>query len=182
VPIVPQPTDNTQVTSITPAQNTPAQNAPAQNAIDAMWRDFCATSGTDPSGRRDVYAFGDSPGLADELLALVLHGPKRATAGLLSDFVRDNEEVPVVGAHSIVLDGRGVPACVLRTTDVEVKPLDQVDARFAWDEGEGDRSLAYWLDAHRRYFTRTAAARGETFDDSELCIFERFDVVWPDSR
>ena len=148
-------------------------------ATDAVWRDYCAASGVDPGSRCDVYAFGDSPALADQLLALVLHGPKRATAGLVSDYVRDGEELPVVGIHSVVLDGHGAPACVLRTTDVEVKPLNQVDEQFAWDEGEGDRSLSWWLDAHRRYFTRTAAGRGETFDDAEDCVFERFDLVWP---
>jgi uncharacterized protein YhfF len=26
-------------------------------------------------------------------------------------------------------------------TQVEVKPFDQADARFAWDEGEDDRTL-----------------------------------------
>ena len=144
-----------------------------------MWQDYCAATGVDPGSRCDVYAFGDSPELADELLDLVLHGPKRATAGLVSDYRRDGDELPVLGAHAVVLDGRGEPACVLLTSDVEIKPLIEVDDRFAWDEGEGDRTREWWLAAHRRYFTRTAAARGEQFDPAEPGVFERFELVWP---
>lgn len=144
-----------------------------------MWQEYCAASSIDPGSRYDVYAFGDSAGLADELLDLVLHGPKRATAGLVSDYRRDGEKLPEVGAHAVVLDGRGEPACVLLTTDVEIKPLIEVDERFAWDEGEGDRTREWWMTAHQRYFRRTAAARGEVFDPAEPCVFERFDLVWP---
>ncbi len=164
-----------QTSDTSPSDRSP----PDRSAADAVWRDYCAATGVDPGSRCDVYAFGDSPALADELLTLVLDGPKRATAGLVSDFERDGEELPVVGGHAVVLDGRGDPRCVLRTTDIEVRPMNLVDERFAWDEGEGDRSLSWWLDAHRRYFTRTAAARGETFDDAEPCVFERFELVWP---
>ena len=56
--------------------------------------------------------------------------------------------MPEVGGHSIVLGGDGQPICVIRTTEVRVLPFREVDEAFAWDEGEGDRSLAYWLDAH----------------------------------
>ena len=37
----------------------------------------------------DVVSFGDGPAMAEELGLLVLHGPKRATAGLLRDFDAD---------------------------------------------------------------------------------------------
>ena len=41
-----------------------------------------------------------------------------------------------------------------------IKPLPQVDEAFAWDEGEGDRTREWWLDAHRRYFARQAMREG----------------------
>jgi hypothetical protein len=55
----------------------------------------------------------------------------------------------------------------------------EVDAAFAWDEGEGDRSVAYWLDAHRRFFARRCAQLGVAFSDEVLTVFERFELVWP---
>jgi uncharacterized protein YhfF len=145
--------------------------------VRRFWSDFCAANGLDPVARYDVFTFGDSPDMADELAGLVVHGPKRATAGLLADF--DDEPLPVVGVHNIVLGGEGQPVCVLRTTGVEVKPFREVDAAFAWDEGEGDRSLAYWRDAHIGFFTRMCAARCEVFSEEMATVFERFTLVWP---
>jgi uncharacterized protein YhfF len=145
--------------------------------VRTYWSGFCADSGVEPDQRYDVFAFGDSPEMADELATLVLHGPKRATAGLLADF--DDEPLPAVGVHSIVLGGDGRPVCIIRTSEVRVLPFREVDAAFAWDEGEGDRSLAYWRDAHIGFFTRMCAARGEVFDEEMATVLERFLLVWP---
>jgi uncharacterized protein YhfF len=146
-------------------------------AVRQFWADYCSVSSVDADARHDVFAFGDSPAMADELAGLVFHGPKRATAGLLADFV--DEPLPEVDAHSIVLGGDGQPVCVIRTTGVQVQPFREVDESFAWDEGEGDRSLAYWRDAHIAFFTRMCAARGEVFSEEMPTVCERFAVVWP---
>jgi hypothetical protein len=37
--------------------------------------------------------------------------------------------------------------------------------------------LAWWLDAHRRYFARQAAREWFELDDDILTVFERFEVV-----
>ena len=54
----------------------------------------------------------------------------------------------------VVLDGHGVPRAVLKTIELTKRSFDEVDEAFAYDEGEGDRSLQYWRLAHTRYFTR----------------------------
>lgn len=149
-----------------------------ESEIQDYWEAFRAANGVDEQ-HYDVFAFGDSPEMADELLDLVLQGPKRATAGLLLEFEHDREPVPRQGTYSVVLDGRGKPGAVLRSTHVEVKPLREVDADFAWDEGEGDRTLEWWLDAHRRFFGRRCEALGSKFSDDLPTVFERFEVVWP---
>jgi uncharacterized protein YhfF len=147
-------------------------------ATDAYWREFRAAAGPDHD-RYEVVAFGDSAEMASELAELVVSGPKRATAGLLRDFTLGGEPTPVVGDHVVMVDGRGLPRCIWRTTEVTVKPLIEVDAAFAWDEGEGDRTLADWLDGHRRYFRRQAEQQGFEFHDGLETVFERFTVVWP---
>jgi uncharacterized protein YhfF len=55
------------------------------------------------------------------------------------DFERAGDPLPEPGIHAVVLNGRGQPGCIIRTTEVTVRPFDGVDARFAWDEGEDDR-------------------------------------------
>jgi uncharacterized protein YhfF len=152
-----------------------------RGAAERMWREYVAAHPERASvdDEHPVERFGDSAELADELIALVLHGPKRATAGLVADFAADGEPLPRIGGHWIACDGSGVPRAVLRTQELRIGPIDSVDDAFAFDEGEGDRSRDDWLRAHRRYFTRTCAARGEQFTDGHEVVFERFAVVWP---
>jgi uncharacterized protein YhfF len=75
----------------------------------------------------------------------------------------------------VIVDGDGEPLCVIRSTHVEIRRFADVDEEFAWTEGEGDRSLAYWRDAHVKFFT---AGGMPPEDDSEV-VLERFDLLWP---
>jgi uncharacterized protein YhfF len=118
------------------------------------------------------WAFGDSPALADELLALVLAGKKTATCGALWQYEAEGMPVPKPGERSIVLDGTKRPRCVIETSEVDIKRFDAVDAQFAHDEGEGDRSYAYWRSAHEDYFRRQGP-----FSSDMLVVCERFSLV-----
>ena len=114
-----------------------------------------------------TFAFGDSPELADELLGLVLKGVKTATCS-----TEDEPNISTPGERWIVLDGRGRPACVIETTEVTYRRFGEVDTAFAYEEGEGDRSLAYWREAHRRYFGRLGR-----FSEDMMLMCERFRLV-----
>lgn len=116
----------------------------------------------------ETFSFGDSPELADRLLELVLAGKKTATCWAVSQGLLSAE----VGKMMVVLDGNGVPKAVLRTVELTQRRFDEVDEDFAHDEGEGDRSLGYWRDAHTRYFTRL----GRYAPDMMLWC-ERFELV-----
>ena len=113
------------------------------------------------------FAFGDGPQLADELLELVLAGVKTATCS-----TEDEPNTSTPGERWIVLDGRGHPRCVIETTEVTYRRFGDVDAAFAHDEGEGDRSLAYWRQAHRNYFGRLGK-----FSEDMMLMCERFRLV-----
>ena len=126
-----------------------------------------------------VEHFGDSEELADELLGLVLAGGKRATSALVADFLAEGEPLPRVGSHWIACDGRGRPRIVIRSTELRIGTFDGVDAAYAADEGEGDLSLESWRREHRRYWTRSCAARGESWSQDQEIVLERFVVVWP---
>jgi uncharacterized protein YhfF len=147
-------------------------------AIEAFWRSFVEATGID--GPYSAWAFGNDAAMADELGMLVRDGPKRATTSLLSWYEdpppgEEPEPVPSVGALSVVLDGRGEPICVIRDVKVEVRPFGEVDEAFAWVEGEGDRSLAYWRDAHIRAF----ASEGRPAGEDTPVVLETFEQLWP---
>jgi uncharacterized protein YhfF len=113
------------------------------------------------------FAFGDGPALADELLELVLNGVKTATCS-----TEDEPNLSTPGERWIVLDGRGAPRCVIESMEVTFRRFGDVDAAFAYEEGEGDRSLAYWRDAHRRYFGRQGK-----FSEDMMLMCERFRLI-----
>jgi uncharacterized protein YhfF len=151
---------------------------PRSPEVVAFWDSYRAARGV-PDQPYDVCRMGDSAQMGDELLALILKGPKRATACLLRDVEVGGEMMARVGGHVVVLDGADRPRAIWRTRTVDVKPLNQVDSAFAWDEGEGDRTRADWLAIHNRYFAARARAEAFAFDDSMPAVFERFAVVWP---
>jgi uncharacterized protein YhfF len=78
-----------------------------------------------------------------------------------------------------MLDGEGHPRFILANQRVTLKPLSQSVSLLLGNEGEGDRTREWWLDAHRRYFSRQASRDGFEIDDEILTVFERFEVVWP---
>ena len=149
-------------------------------AVADLWRRGQASGAVPPDreGPDAVEWFGDSPELADELLGLILHGPKRATGGSLAAFEHEAAPLPAVGDHWVAADGAGRPRVVLRTTEVRVGPLSSVDDEFAWDEGEGDRTRATWLADHEAYFRRELAGLDVAFDPDMPTVFERFEVVY----
>jgi uncharacterized protein YhfF len=109
------------------------------------------------------FSFGDNPAMADELLALVLEGKKTATAGTEAD---------VVGERMTIQDGLGNPRAIIEITELTQRRFNEVDESFAYDEGEGDRTLEYWRKAHKEFFTR----EGVYTDDMMVCC-ERFKLI-----
>lgn len=125
-----------------------------------------------------VDKFGDSPEMADELLVPVLSGLKTATCSALCEWEHEGNPVPKPGLLSVILDGKDEPKCIIETVEVTIMNYNEVDAGFARDEGEGDLSLNYWQEAHKRFFTRTLPAIGRVFSEDMPLVCERFKVVW----
>jgi uncharacterized protein YhfF len=146
---------------------------------EAFWRAYADSRGIADTDYA-VVAFGDGPEMATALAALVISGQKRATCSLARDYADAPAALPKVGDFVVVVDGNDMPQCIWRTTESRIKPLNAVDDQFAWDEGEGDRSRKWWLDAHRRYFARRASRDGFEMRDTIEAVFERFEIVWPE--
>lgn len=156
-------------------------NAPVDHAAaHAFWEAYRsahpdrATDLEPPS----VEVFGDHPELTDELLGLVLDGTKRATAALVAEFAAEGQPLPRIGGHWIACDSTGRPRVILRSTELRLAAFDEVDERFAYDEGEDDRSLASWRENHRRYWQRVAPTLGFEWTEQHEIVLERFEVAW----
>ncbi|MFZ2101929.1 MAG: ASCH domain-containing protein [Oricola sp.] len=119
-----------------------------------------------------TFSFGDTPEMADELLALVLQGRKTATCGRARDFGPGKAELPMVGRREVILDGRGRPAAIIETLEVTFRRFDEIDEDFARDEGEGFGTLPEWRDGHRDYFERNGG-----YSPDMMLVCERFRLI-----
>ena len=127
------------------------------------------------SGEYDAWSFGDD---ADRLAKLVRDGVKTATCSAYCFYELEGEDLPEAGEYNIILDSEENAVCVIRTTKVYLTSFDRVTAEQAFKEGEGDRSLAYWREAHRQFFTGELKEIGREFDESLQLVCEEFEVAW----
>jgi len=151
------------------------------NDHTTFWHRYLATLPADHPHHNTNYGawgFGDSPQMADELGQLVLDGIKTATASLVKEYEFEGKPIPPVGDINVILNGEGEPLCIIETTQITVKPLNQVDTQFAWDEGEDDRTLSSWIAGHERFFKRLCMRKGWTYADDIPTVFERFKVIY----
>jgi uncharacterized protein YhfF len=125
----------------------------------------------------EVTWFGDSPEMAAELGELVRTGRKTATASLMWSWEEEGELLSVAGEREVVIDWAGRPLAVIELTEVSVVPFIDVDACFAKDEGEGDRSLDYWRAAHRSFFGRECSRIGRRMAEDAPIVCVRFRSV-----
>ena len=148
-----------------------------QACVGDFWTAYCRASKLPEDTLYQAWYFGDSTQLAHDLVELVLYGPKRATAGLTC--TSDPQTAPVHGGYSVVTEMDGTPRAVIRTTRLERSKFCDVDAAFAWDEGEGDRTLDDWKQGHWRYFSRECESLGQSMSEDAEVFLERFELLFP---
>lgn len=139
-----------------------------------LWEAFAAGKDLDDRGY-EAWAFG----VDAELLAhLVVIGEKTATASAYPLYALEGEPLPAEGDYSVILDAGGNAVCVIQTQRVTVVPFNEVTAAHAYQEGEGDRSLAYWREVHEAFFTECLREVGQSFTPDMKVVCEEFLVVY----
>lgn len=122
-----------------------------------------------------AWQFGVYP---DELAQLVVDGIKTATASGYRLYEVEQEDLPPVNGLNIILNSHNEPVCITRTLEVRLMPFNEVPASFAYLEGEGDRTLAYWQQVHLAFFTNIYSDYGLTFTEDDLIVGEIFECLY----
>jgi uncharacterized protein YhfF len=148
------------------------------DAVKEFWREFCEKSELSPETPYQAWYFGNSAKMARELAELVISGQKTATASLVEFNEKHPQFAPVDDGYSVITDFNGNPLCIIQTTEIRHLPFIEVDARFAFDEGEDDRTLEDWRDGHWLYFTREVAENALEFNENSLVCCERFKLLY----
>ena len=148
--------------------------------IRAFWQTYLDTlDGNHPHRFQAIpaaWSFGSPPPpetANDELVTLVIQGIKTATCGRYLGGNRVDEFGP-----QIVAGGKGQPLCVIELTEITVRRFKDVDAQFASDEGEGDRTLDSWRTGHWNFFTREGKEEGYEVSEDMLLECQRLRVLY----
>ena len=153
-----------------------------QTKIEQFWQSYLATLSAGEPSRSLTYVvdqFADTPEAATKVGKLVRDGVKTTTSSLVWGLEEIGEALPAVGQIELIVDGQGEPLCIIEVTDVEIKPFNAVDAQFAFDYGEGDRTLADWLRDNWDFYARWCVEIGRTPSETMPIAFQRFRVVYP---
>ena len=125
------------------------------------------------NGMRTI-EFGTPGPSREKLVNLILHGQKRATAGLLtSDYEAEGEPIEHVGELLAIVDNDGTHVGTMQVTRCEVLRFADVPDELALAEAEGDLNAADFRASHLAYWTRV----GEIVTDDTLIVTVYFDLL-----
>jgi uncharacterized protein YhfF len=149
---------------------------------DAFWQSYLATLPADARQHvlpYTVWSFADTPEAATKVGHLVRLGIKTTTSSLMWGMEHIGEPLPEVGEIAVVVDGKGEPLCVIEVTAIEIKPFNAVDEQFAFEYGEGKRTLADWRSANWDYLTRWCAEIGRAPSETMPLGCQHFRLLYP---
>lgn len=150
--------------------------------IESFWQAYLAASPESAGPRSPAYGvwyFGDTAEVAETCAKLVKAGIKTATSGLVWEMEADGEALPQPGDQAVVTDLDGEPYCVIEVTECVVKPFVEIDEQFAFDYGEGDRTLAGWRKDSWDYFAPICERLGHEPSEHMPLVCQRFRLVYP---
>ena len=153
--------------------------------IETFWQDYLSTLSEADRKNAPPYLvddFADTPEAATEVGKLVRDGIKTTSSSLLWGLEHERLPLPQVGEICVVVDGNGNPLCIIEMTEVEIRPFNTVDERFAFEYGEGERTLAYWLSDNWEFHSRWCREIGREPSESMPIVFQRFRLLYPQNN
>ena len=79
---------------------------------------------------------------------------------------------------NIITDWNKVPQAIILTTKIELIKFNEITAKFAQREGEGDKSLAYWKKVHKAYYKREMQGYKEKFSEDMIIVCQYFETIY----
>ena len=143
-------------------------------ASQAYWNEYWQSKGLEKPRTVSAWQFGANP---DGLARLVIDGIKKATCSAHVYYEVEKEPLPAVDDYSIILNSENEPVAIIRTSDVQIMPMNEVPEEFAIAEGEGDRTYRYWKEVHEIFFTEELEKIGLAYTEDLLLVCERFELI-----
>ena len=149
------------------------------SSVPAIWFSFIAENMEySHAPMPEAWHFCSNKQDADTCAMLVKAGLKTASSGALAAYLHYKAPVPAAGDLAIITNWEGEAQCIIRTTEVEIKPFNEVTEDYAMLEGEGDQTLAFWKKQHWDFFNKDLASFGQTATEDMMVICEQFEMVY----
>jgi uncharacterized protein YhfF len=148
---------------------------------EAFWQSYLSTLSEEEQKNAPPYVvdqFADTPEAATKVGKLVRDGVKTTTSSLVWGLEHIGQPLPKVGNIELIVDGNGEPLCIIELTEVEIKPFNAADEQFAYEYGEGERTLSYWLRDNWEYLSRWCHEIGREPSETMPLVFQRFRVLY----
>jgi uncharacterized protein YhfF len=123
-------------------------------------------------------SFGISEDEAREIAPLVKDGTKTASGALVWSTEFDGKREIQPGDLWVVVAGPDEPVCVIESIEVLVFPYEDVPEAYAWEGGEGDRTMGSWRRIYWNYIVSECKRIGRNPDTKAPLAMERFRVVF----
>ena len=124
------------------------------------------------NGLRSI-EFGTRGESRSRIIDFVMNGNKRATAGLVDEYVAEDEAIEQVGEKLAMIDNEMKHVATLEVTRVEVCRFVDVPDEFALAEAEGDLNAADFRASHLASWSR----QGISITDETRVVLVYFDLV-----
>ena len=147
--------------------------------IELFWKNFITDNARYVNEKTpESFYFCDNEKDANDCAKLVVKNIKQATAPSLWSFEINNEKLPRKGDLNIITNWNKAPQAIILTTKIELIKFNEITAKFAQKEGEGDKSLAYWRKAHKAYYKREMQGHKEEFSKDMIIVCQYFDTIY----
>ncbi len=148
--------------------------------VELFWRSYLDMLGPGDRIPRsyEVWHFGDTEKLANDLAELVKAGQKTSTSSLVWKQEAEGDRPDRVGDVVVVTNWDSSPSCIIEITEAEVRPFSNIDERFAFDYGEGDRSLRWWREAMWDYYSEACRKIGREPSPNMPLACQRFRLLY----
>jgi uncharacterized protein YhfF len=152
------------------------------SSIATFWQRYLLTLPAEKQMNPSTYVvdqFADTPEAATKVGQLVRDGLKTTTSSLLWGLEHSGALLPQVGNIELIVDGNGEPLCIIELSKVEIKPFNTVDEQFAVAYGEGDCTLAFWLQDNWAFHSQWCRQIGREPSETMPIVFQRFRLLYP---
>lgn len=161
-------------------EHTNAKPNQEMNLISDYWNEFQLQHPDFKDANEPLsYYFCDTKKEADACAELVIDKIKQASSPSVWWFEKNKEELPKIGDLAIVTNWDNEPKAIIRTKKVELVKFKNITSEYAFIEGEGDKSLAYWKKVHWAYYTNEMKPFGEEPNEEMEIVCEYFETIWP---